>query len=644
MKQIHAILFTLLISACSGGGDGLTLAPPPGEAPCENCEPPPPPPPVPVDCTPCDERMRTCSADGDCGGCVEGFEEAGEACVPIDEGCRDDQTVHVETGACVDCGPCDAEGSTGYLWPVTDRNGGCVCETRPGYYFDDSPSSRVAVACDADGDGWVKRSAFNYVNATDDAIRINARCDVRHIDRFVLENELGQRHEITVSALGGSGTVALYETDDNDEPIGGFGYVYGEGVPRPSELNPLTKLCADRTADFNDNRIADLTEWDRVPLSEGRAWMSVFTQMGHFVELHTSRFEAGEDRVGRYVISERRRCDDGFPLGYADGAGGYWRSCARRRAASFSAGHTVAHDFARYGCEASDGSCPAVLLTDGSTVAGTVPAHGVCELGAVVDGPFRGMNHHSQFRCAELVGKDATPTPSQLSVDEIWPTTGAPRYDFNVCGLDDGALLACETTTSSSSNEAIGRVGFFAARFEAYGPEDDADDYTRGCVDEGTEWPTLCPGYDPNRPDGVLQDGLVGNFGRLMCGCDYNYGGAACEIGCPSSQLHLGGDCADDPSGYCRAVVDADGQSGGRRGVWMCGRPSATIRTSSTTCAPGDCGPGLSGRGRVSFVGRTRSEMFSGTGEACDAATPCTDPTEDCVEGQCRVRGGFRLR
>lgn len=640
MKRITIAICAVLV-ACGGPTDDGSMLTPPPEKPCDDCQEPPPP---PVDCGRCDRAMRACAPDGSCGDCVDGFELAGEACVPEDTGCSDDETAHVDTGACVPCGPCDAPGATGALWPVSDRNGGCVCETADGFYFDDSPSARVPVACDADGDGWVKRSAFNYVNANDDAIRINARCTVRRIDRFVLQNELGQTHEVPVTQLGAPGPVDLYETDDNDEPIGGFGYTYGNGVPRPNELNPLTKLCADRTADFNDNRIADLTEWDRVQLSEGRAWMSVFTQMGHFAELHTSRFEAGDGDVGRYVIAERRRCDADFPLAYDEGSGGYWRSCARRRSAAFTAGHTLAHDFARYACEDAQGSCPAVLLTDGSTTAGGVPAHGVCDLGVVPDGPWRGMNHHSQFLCAEIVGKDAPGGPSQLRVDQVWPERGADRYDFNRCALAGGALLACTTVTSSGGEDALGLVGLAAVRFTPYGPEDGQLDYDRGCVDEGTEWPALCPGYQPQRSDGVVQDGLATNFGRLMCGCDYNYGGASCEIGCPDAQLHIGGDCTDDPTGYCRAVVDDDGLSGGRRGVWMCGRPRASVGTSTKTCALGACGPGPSGAGAVSTVGRRRTILFSGSGAACEATTPCSAVDEDCIEGQCRTRGGFRLR
>src|SRR5262249_40224700 len=59
-----------------------------------------------------------------------------------------------EKQACVACGSCaGVEGATGRLWPVT-ADGGCLCETKDGYYFDDALSARAPRAFHADGAGW----------------------------------------------------------------------------------------------------------------------------------------------------------------------------------------------------------------------------------------------------------------------------------------------------------------------------------------------------------------------------------------------------------------------------------------------------------------------------------------------------------
>ena len=96
-----------------------------------------------------------------------------------------------EKQACVACSSCaGVEGATGKLWPVT-AGGGCVCETKDDHYFDAAVSTRAPRACDADGDGWVENPARDAISSSDVAISSNARCHVRSISGFTLQNERG---------------------------------------------------------------------------------------------------------------------------------------------------------------------------------------------------------------------------------------------------------------------------------------------------------------------------------------------------------------------------------------------------------------------------------------------------------------------
>ena len=50
-------------------------------------------------------------------------------------------------------------------------------------------------------------------------------------------------------------------------------------------------------------------------------------------------------------------------------------------------------------------------------------------------------------------------------------------------------------------------------------------------VEEALPWKSLCPGYASN-PAGVSAQANPGDFGKLVCGCGFNYGGANCDEGC----------------------------------------------------------------------------------------------------------------
>ena len=91
---------------------------------------------------------------------------------------------------------CKADGNpkaglTGNLWPVTSADGDRVCETLANFSLDDQ--ALEAMACDEDGDGWVHDVAYGDVNSPDVARRANARCNVRVITDWVLNNEYLQK-------------------------------------------------------------------------------------------------------------------------------------------------------------------------------------------------------------------------------------------------------------------------------------------------------------------------------------------------------------------------------------------------------------------------------------------------------------------
>ncbi|MCA9528305.1 MAG: hypothetical protein KC549_18600, partial [Myxococcales bacterium] len=154
-------------------------------------------------------------------------------------------------------------------------------------------------------------------------------------------------------------------------------------------------------------------------------------------------------------------------------------------------------------------------------------------------------------------------------------------------------VLTCAPTLQNDADGAFaaGAVGFVASRYiDAEGA------YVRGCINEWAPgsaegpWKGMCPGYDVN-PDGVVGDANPGNFGRLLCGCGFAYGGAECDLGCPSlgvdtdgdrvldadvGGLHYGGDVQNPlcDAGYC--PNDPASEDGGRKGFWMCGAFSVT--------------------------------------------------------------------
>lgn len=385
----------------------------------------------------CDVQNRTCVQSGQvasCGPCKAGFAPNAQGqCLPVPRcgstTCQLTEFCDTSTGmprcamlpcaagqakdnpnaACTTCtspATCNGPGYSGRYWPFRTQNGQrCICETLDGY-FEPGSAAQSATLCDADNDGWVNALADGTDITLDQALRPNARCSIRRVDRVKLVDESGLTAEVhsctntlnlhvpaerladggvapartdggSFALLPGSGTSACTSTADimpirllesprNDQPGQPMGVrvpVYGADGGRvfeARELNSLTKACVSIAADFNDNMVDDLTEVQ--PLGPSGDDQQRLRSFAHFVELYTSFYEApvaGE--FGALVIQERTRCDSRFPLHYApnatlfadggwsdafdraiDGGSRYWRSCERRRDPAYNEANPVA--------------------------------------------------------------------------------------------------------------------------------------------------------------------------------------------------------------------------------------------------------------------------------------------------------------
>ncbi len=512
------------------------------------------------------EDAGACRLPLDCGDitcpeyCVEPAEVADAYCVT--GGCGP-QAILGADGYCHACPACTnaAAGEAGpYLTELTGE-GRCICATAQGYFWREGLFPGVT-PCDADQDGWVRGSAKSAIESTSNAVRVNARCTLRTIDRFVLESEEGGTYEIPLMPTGT--TLALYETDRNDDQVlvdqavqGGALPAYGAGG-RPllaKELNTLTKACVSGQADFNENGLADVNEWHgNTALSAVQPYLRPFIDYAYFLELHRGWYDGGA-----YHIREKSRLDDapaglGVDLVYPPAANDFWRTCSRLRDSDYltlaAAGRSLPGlDFARAGADGSG---------------------------------WMGMNHHSQFKCVRVVdARGAADPPHWLTPAMMDSDTY--KYRPNRCaavgqsvapptGTDAvnpwDATLSCATVAPSTlANGEVLMAAIDYVNYEAPGA------HTRGCVNECIEYPDRCPGYDPDpRFNSAQCEGDVFNFGKLFCGCGYNYGGLSCEHPCPGEV----GDQGPTSAGVSNLFLEWPFVLAPRTGYWLCGKPSAT--------------------------------------------------------------------
>ncbi len=615
--------------------------------------------------------------------------------------CPSGEAVSQLGGSCLSCAAIDCtqiDGVKNRIWPWLTQSQDCICETLDGFYQPDG-SIGGATSCDADGDGWINTSANNaYVNARegvnnspDQALLSNFRCDRRTVDRIRLVNEFGQRRDIGMCEEGGeivdwapgspppecgNGPVRIALTEpttlESDSDISGNPLRFpllGSRSLRAAELNPLTKACVSRDADFNQNGVLDLDEEQPLTRAALPAQSDdtdlLMRTAAYFTETHQGYYvRTASTGPGIFVVEERSRCDSSFPLRYEEDIG-YWRSCTRGRNADYDEAETtdrMTMDFAQFSCDAAAGTCeiPAPRTTGRSIDADEIVDHDVCAFRAagmlpLADEPWMGMSHHSQFACVEIGTTSATNVvaPDRLTGDPLRKigTRLDREFDFNSCGACTGANCPESLEVSGSqvpnitcdhvdgASVQLNDVGFVAAR---YGQLRAEEDYMRGCINEAAFYRDLCPG--PTGTDSVvLASGSQGDSGKLVCGCGADYAGRNCEHACAprpdgtNDKLHYGGpdyglttlqqqqfNCID--GGLCLEHEPEGMFTGGRRGFWMCGMPTLTHQVDPTVSGLYQSGTLASSevvrlRGKVSNVPVVRIPMASSatTAGACSS-------------------------
>lgn len=458
-------------------------------------------------------------------------------------------------GTCASCTrTCVGEGFSGRIWPFRSLGGQCLCETLNNYFIAGGVSGQ-ATKCDADNDGWVHEDADKN---TDPALRANARCSIRKADRVRLVDEFGTALELVSCTVGGMQAkqadggdpcvdvlpLRLLETERNDIPgqatVVTRAPFYGatdagtlDGGPgrylAAQELNSLTKACVATVADYNGNGVDDIAETPPAPpvaTPDDRVRLESFA---YFMELHTSYFEANDAGVyGRLVIQERSRCGIDFPLHYdpavnpmapndgfkADAGTTYWRTCGRRRDPAYDRATPLPNfDFGQWGCAATAGTCAFVPPAHPTEIAPTNPQtkllrnYGLCAMNgaAPADGLWRGMTHHSQFKCVSV-----TSSPQANGFDKL-------TSDFNANGkyvLNQCSARFCQSPTDTNCRTQqgaglqsprpvvdckpvipapAGAVGFAAVKFQGYGSGYTPVSYQGGCVTEDIETAAVMP-------------------------------------------------------------------------------------------------------------------------------------------------------
>jgi hypothetical protein len=454
---------------------------------------------------------------------------AGTQCQPHTEtsdafcrpGCPQGQ-IWSESG-CLHCPPCQGIGEDG-IWPFPTKDGRCICRTQDGYFYN-LAGDISAYPCDEDGDGWVRESARSAINADDPVISRNARCQVRTVTRFVLENRVVNWFNPAVDCVGDEtcagytvieldAPLELYETDRNDdqyllELFYAKAPFYGDRQPEAREINRLTKFCVNN-GDYNDNLVNDLDEWDYRPLPPGfPISLEPFNWFSYFAELHRGWYEPpmGTEKHGTYFIREKSRrltAPEGDRVPVRTGAStpeaeSFYETCPLWRDPEFSASDpTVGRDFARW--SPTPDTMGFAQIWDPGMTRIQVPAGGGNWISVAYG--WEGMGLHSQYKCVQIV-ENGNPDYEPSVRPQLMTLSDVTRAHMvaNTCGIDsttnsspppDGAedinphdpVITCQTRSAS-----VGFVGWMSRGYASYSGVGD-DRYPGGCVNHirGDPW------------------------------------------------------------------------------------------------------------------------------------------------------------
>lgn len=460
--------------------------------------------PVTCEMLDCAEQHRVCEPAGEggvagCGECLDGYLENPSSgtcenssveatcseldcpteapCEPDSDGvlacrCLDENLEFDGVGCTPDCGD---DHPPAMLFEPTGRY---LCEVEPGSFY--SPVDGTVLPCDADGDGWVRQSARAALEAGSAESHFN-QCELRVVDAFTLIDERGVSVNIELDE-----PLPMYESDRNDDSELLRAALCPDAaachVPGPRSLNRLTKICASVEADLNDNRVPDLDEWGGMPASpEDASW----NRFGYFTELHDGWFvpaaSSSESRSqrGSYVIRERARSEIDVATADADeladhvaivdgSDSGYWRHC------------TVLPDAQRAQYAEPVGMDFADIQPEDAPEA------------------WRGLNHHSQFKCLVAKAQPLAEHPQQV---DLFGQGAVAHFTRNACQLAgeaspvDGADSVNPTrpafecrTVAPGAYELSDRTVFWAAvGYHDYLAEAGHVGYVRGCVNACAE-------------------------------------------------------------------------------------------------------------------------------------------------------------
>lgn len=361
---------------------------------------------------------------------------------------------------CAACPPCDQEGERGVSRHPT-ADGYCICNTTNGFYY--STSADIGTfPCDDDNDGWVRESARIALSSRDPVLNAAAQCNLKTIGSITLENEYGETKEIRLDE-----PVSLYESlrNDDDDLLQAFWQSYGltpylESRIQARFLNRFTKACHAVDVDYNDNGAADYKESKDQPRSATLLTeQQIFNDYSYFLELHSGGYEDAGD-LGTYRIKERLRAGaEGtaarIKFSPDDANRDYWRSC------------TVLPD---QGWDDEDARKVSMDLAGAEDVA--------------TGGTFRGMNHHSQFKCLLITDAPDDSVETELDSDEALAysdglTTCHPEpIDENIPAQE--AVFECNPVDDPNAS----RQGLVAWGISPYRRYASQRDYKRGCVNE----------------------------------------------------------------------------------------------------------------------------------------------------------------
>lgn len=420
---------------------------------------------------------------------------------------------------CEPCPPCNEPGEVG-RWPLSTRAGACMCETSAGYFYY-SGGDIGTQQCDADGDGWVRESARPAVESNDTSLSVNARCDVRVIDRFVLVNEAGQERVERLRE-----PLPLYESDRNDDVAvlqakwnalklpSHYGVDANSRIPEPAELNRMTKFCHALRTDYNDNGVFDVEEFGAKATPSLRSDQRPFNEFSYFAELHRGYYVApgAGESYGQYRIEERSRgtvagsAAGDVPLNYASGDSDAWRTCERGVDINVSSLELlpVGLDFANLYEPPND---PFEVAADS----------------------WKGMTHHSQFQCLVLNNDASETIPTVVTPGQVQ----AEGMRLNRCEMSgDGTALdpnvknpiqapvSCSYLDSNDASVKTGAVFWSAVPFidHQLGIVPGEPEYQRGCLNGCFAELASCPGFATN-PASVVCEYSPAEFGEFIS-CD----------------------------------------------------------------------------------------------------------------------------